>query len=83
MWWKRPQDHARAAQSALLPLVISEIVKAQVSMPIGLVADQDTFRPVAITGLKAGKSLLPAGVTEVTFYRHFPSENDLIRAYLD
>lgn len=24
-----------------------------------------------------------AGVTKVTFYRHFPSKNDLIRAYLD
>jgi hypothetical protein len=60
MRWKRPQDHVRAAQSALLPLVISEIVKAQISMPIALVADQDTFRPVAIAGLKAGKSLMVA-----------------------
>jgi len=29
------------------------------------------------------KIILEAQVTKVTFYRHFPSKNDLIRAYLD
>ncbi len=39
---------------------------------------QDGIRATGID-----KIILEAQVTKVTFYRHFPSKNDLIRAYLE
>lgn len=60
LFWQRPSDLTRAAQSALIPLVISEIARAQANLPIAFVADGETFRPVAVAGLHTGKNLLVA-----------------------
>ncbi|WP_284178598.1 SapC family protein [Rhabdaerophilum sp. SD176] len=60
LFWQRPSDLSRAAQSALIPLVVSEIARAQANLPIAFVADGETFRPVAVAGLHVGKSLLVA-----------------------
>jgi hypothetical protein len=55
--WKRPQNFLRASGSALLPLVLTEIVRAQAALPIAFVPQGNSFRPVAVTGLRAGKCL--------------------------
>jgi hypothetical protein len=55
--WKRPRDLHRASTSALLPLVLPELVRAQAALPIAFVPHLDSFRPVAVGGLRTGKSL--------------------------
>lgn len=43
----------------------------------------DLFYRDGIRATGIDRIIEAAGVTKVTFYRHFPSKNDLIRAYLD
>lgn len=43
----------------------------------------DLFYRDGVRATGIDKVIAEAGVTKVTFYRHFPSKNDLIRAYLD
>lgn len=56
--WLRHDNHSATAGDTLCTLVLQELPKAAVVMPIGFVADGDKFVPVAIQGLKAGKNLL-------------------------
>ena len=43
----------------------------------------DLFYADGIRATGIDKVIAESGVTKVTFYRHFPSKNDLIAAYLD
>jgi AcrR family transcriptional regulator len=43
----------------------------------------DLFYRDGVRATGIDRVIAEAGVTKVTFYRHFPSKNDLIRAYLD
>ncbi len=43
----------------------------------------DLFYRNGIRATGVDRVIVEAGVTKVTFYRHFPSKNDLIRAYLE
>lgn len=43
----------------------------------------DLFYSVGIRATGIDRVIAESGVTKVTFYRHFPSKNDLILAYLD
>lgn len=43
----------------------------------------DLFYGDGIRATGIDKVIAASGVTKVTFYRHFPSKNDLIRCYLD
>jgi AcrR family transcriptional regulator len=48
-----------------------------------LVTAHDLFYRDGIRATGVDKVIAAAKVTKVTFYRHFPSKNDLIRAYLN
>jgi AcrR family transcriptional regulator len=48
-----------------------------------LLTAHDLFYQEGIRATGIDKIIAQAGVTKVTFYRHFPSKNDLIKAYLD
>lgn len=43
----------------------------------------DLFYAEGLRAIGVDRIIAEAGVTKVTFYRHFPSKNDLILAYLD
>ncbi len=43
----------------------------------------DLFYALGIRATGIDRVIAESGVTKVTFYRHFPSKNDLILAYLD
>jgi len=46
-------------------------------------AAHDLFYREGIRATGIDRVIAESGVTKVTFYRHFPSKNDLIRAYLE
>lgn len=48
-----------------------------------LLTAHDLFYRDGIRATGVDKIIAAAGVTKVTFYRHFPSKNDLILAFLD
>jgi AcrR family transcriptional regulator len=48
-----------------------------------LVTAHDLFYRYGIRATGVDKVIAASTVTKVTFYRHFPSKNDLIRAYLN
>lgn len=48
-----------------------------------LLTAHDLFYCDGVRATGIDKVIAEARVTKVTFYRHFPSKNDLIRAYLD
>ncbi|SON53668.1 mycofactocin system transcriptional regulator [Hartmannibacter diazotrophicus] len=48
-----------------------------------LLAAHDLFYAEGIRATGIDRIIAEAGVTKVTFYRHFPSKNDLILAFLD
>ena len=48
-----------------------------------LLTAHDLFYRDGVRATGIDKVIAEACVTKVTFYRHFPSKNDLIRAYLD
>lgn len=58
--WQRYANYKFTAADALTPLVVQELPKAMLSMPIGFLAAQDAFVPVVIQGLKPGKNLFVA-----------------------
>src|ERR1700754_307022 len=48
-----------------------------------LAAANEHFYAEGIRAVSADKLIAEAGVSKVTFYRHFPSKDDLVVAYLD
>lgn len=58
--WVRYTSYNFAATDALSHLVVEEVPKAMLFMPIGFVAAEDAFTPVAIQGLASGKNLFVA-----------------------
>lgn len=58
--WLRYTNYNFAATDALSPLVVEEVFKAMLSLPIGFVTAEDAFVPVAIQGLAPGKNLFVA-----------------------
>jgi hypothetical protein len=57
-YWHRYTSYAFAATDAIVPLVMQELPKAQLSLPIGFaIKDEQTF-PVAVQGLQPGTNLL-------------------------
>lgn len=59
-YWLNHGTYTFAAGDALCPLVAQELPKAILSMPIGFMAEDDHFVPVAVQGLAAGQNLLVA-----------------------
>jgi hypothetical protein len=58
--FKRYDSYAFAAGDALAPLVLKELVRAVMVMPVGFAKVQDGFVPVAVIGLGNGKNLFVA-----------------------
>ncbi|MFA7624365.1 MAG: SapC family protein [Pusillimonas sp.] len=58
--WVRYASYAFASTDAVAPLVIQELPKACMMMPLGFVAVEDSFMPVAVQGLTPGTNLLVA-----------------------
>ncbi|WP_433296255.1 TetR/AcrR family transcriptional regulator [Pseudonocardia sp. CA-142604] len=48
-----------------------------------LAAANEQFYAEGIRAVSADRLIAAAGVSKVTFYRHFPSKDDLVVAYLD
>ena len=58
--WLKHSNYIFAASDALCPLVVQELPKAVLAMPIGFIAEGEHFVPVAVQGLAAGQNLLVA-----------------------
>lgn len=58
--FKRYDSYAFAAKDALAPLVLKELVRATMVMPIGFAQVQEAFVPVAVLGLGNGRNLFVA-----------------------
>jgi hypothetical protein len=55
--WKRYESYAFAAQDAVAPLVVQELPKACMSLPIAFIQQGETFVPAAVQGLQPGQNL--------------------------
>jgi hypothetical protein len=58
-WW-RPASYAFAAQSNILPVVVSELSKLVPSMPLGFVRTESAYQLVAITSVQPGNNCFVA-----------------------
>jgi len=58
--WQRFSSYAFAANSAILPLVGTELAKAALAFPIALIQQGKGFVPAAVLGLEPGKNLFVA-----------------------
>jgi len=56
--WRRYSSYRFAAGDALVPLVVQELPKAVLALPIGFVINGEEVTPVAVQGLQPGKNLL-------------------------
>ncbi|XOY56701.1 MAG: SapC family protein [Rhodobacterales bacterium] len=55
--WRRYESYAFAATDAVAPLVVQELAKACISLPIAFLQQNDMFVPHAVQGLEPGKNL--------------------------
>lgn len=53
-------SYSFAAQDAIAPLVAQELPRAAIALPIGFIAHEGTFLPVAVQGLRPGTNLFVA-----------------------
>jgi len=56
--WQRYTSYAFAQAEAIVPLVISELPKAIMSLPVAFICQEGVYVPVAVLGLKPGQNLL-------------------------
>jgi len=56
--WQRHSNWLFAAADAVTPLVLQELPKAAMSLPIAFIKQDETFSPVAVQGLQPGQNLL-------------------------
>ncbi|WP_439508705.1 SapC family protein [Yoonia sp.] len=55
--WRRVDSYAFAATDAVAPLVVQELAKACISLPIAFIQQNDAFVPHAVQGLEPGRNL--------------------------
>jgi hypothetical protein len=55
--WRRYDSYAFAATDAVAPLVVQELAKACMSLPIAFLQQNDAFVPHAVQGLEPGRNL--------------------------
>jgi len=55
--WRRYTDYAFAANDAIVPLVMQELPKAQLTMPIGFAFKDEQAFPVAVQSLQPGTNM--------------------------
>lgn len=76
--WKRYDNYIFAAQDAVTPLVVQELARALMHLPIGFIKQQNDFVPVAVLGLQAGQNLFVSpdgrwiGAYTPAAYRGYP-----------
>lgn len=58
--WLRYSSYAFAMRDSVLPLILAELPKAVMSLPIGFIEQADGFVPVAVMGLQPEKNLFVA-----------------------
>lgn len=58
--WLRYSSYAFAMRDSVLPLILAELPKAVMSLPIGFIEQADGFVPVAVMGLEPEKNLFVA-----------------------
>ncbi|WP_442595323.1 SapC family protein [Parapusillimonas sp. JC17] len=58
--WQRYSSYSFAAADAVAALVVQELPKACMSLPIGFISMEDRYVPVAVQGLAGGKNLFVA-----------------------
>ena len=61
--WQRYSNYAFAATDAVAPLVVQELPKACMTLPIAFIQQGEAFVPAAVQGLQPGQNLfvLPDG----------------------
>jgi len=55
--WKRYESYHFAALDALAPLVVQELPKACMTLPIAFIQQGEAFVPAAVQGLQPGQNL--------------------------
>jgi AcrR family transcriptional regulator len=70
--------HAIASEGVAAPLGRGAITRERI-----IDAGAELFYAEGIRAISADKIIERAGITKVTFYRHFPSKDDLVVAYLE
>lgn len=76
--WKRYTSYSFAAGDAVAPLVMQELPRACLSMPVGFVKGKEGYQLVAVQGLQPGKNLMVApdgrwlGAYVPAAYRGYP-----------
>ena len=55
--WKRYDNYHFASLDAVAPLVVQELPRALMHLPLGFIQQQDVFVPVVVLGLQAGQNL--------------------------
>jgi len=58
--WRRPVDYFFTDMNVIAPLVVQELPKAMLSLPIAFVPRAQSYRPVAVQGLLPDKNLFVA-----------------------
>ncbi len=58
--WKRYASYAFAAKDALAPLVVQELPRAMLHLPIAFARQDEAFTPVAVLGIQPGQNLFVA-----------------------
>ncbi|WP_424177081.1 SapC family protein [Yoonia sp. TsM2_T14_4] len=91
--WRRVDSYAFAATDAVAPLVVQELAKACMSLPIAFIQQNDAFIPHAVQGLELGRNLFVVNGKWVApytpaVYRGYPfavtaGENDQLHLCVD
>ena len=55
--WLRPTNYGFSSRDTVVPLVLSELPRAALAMPIGFVSHEEQYLPVALVGLAPGQNL--------------------------
>jgi hypothetical protein len=66
--WRRYDSYAFAATDAVAPLVVQELAKCCMSLPIAFLQQNDVFVPHAVQGLEPGRNLFVVNGTWVAPY---------------
>lgn len=67
--WKRYSGYTFAAADAVAPLVVHELPKACMHLPLAFIPQGEHFTPVAVLGLQPGQNLLNQRTP--TLFSHF------------
>lgn len=76
--WRRPAGFAHAVKDTMAPLVVHELARAAMNLPVGFMLSEGKATPVAVLGIPPGQNLLvsPEGQWRIGYipaiYRSYP-----------